>query len=1045
MSFVQTRFLGASISSFHCSAGWGGQPSALSVTLVEDLKNGDSFTPVPVGHPATFAFSNWYFRGLLQNWTYSQSSSGKIFNLTLQDPREILDGVKIILGGYTDPVSGVPNLLNVYGFLELPSFGASGRNEGGIPWKNAIGAVQNLTNGANPSYGGPISLRGVQYKVDLSQLPNLPTTYRISGETISLMDLITEICEAGSHDFLVTLSDQNIIVIQTISRTTTPATGLITAYISTLTEVTSSEVGLEFRNDTTGKFLVGGNKIDLFYTDNNNQKIWPFWGFKSETDFNLIVGTGVNDAHEFEVSSKSITVPGVGDKYKTNVAELRAALESQDSWEGFLEEQYQKGSASTNPHFTKYNDFNIIGVFNKTVATNSKQPTPSNTITSKKDKVEISYEALEDDHEEAIQRLYQFVRGIAQTYYGTKFMIQIPDVDAYIEPETDIPKVSMEPDSGGYLDPALFATAAAQNKIPQIDPTHPFLLNDGRIPPYVRYDNINALDFSEIPKDKIFYNQAKTSAFIVCDVEQGVAFENISTLDNPRVVITVPGVVRARIAPDEKTDFGKLLKDTLTQQVTDGNLTTNQKTDMINSFGIDNDWYGSVGLAKLPDLAVVPLKNNRLTYGPWYATGANGKLEFEQDDTLVPWNYNGYTNMNTVGNAKVSMSLSQMQQSETGSVEVPGAPNLLIGQQLIANGPYVTDVDVSVGPGGVTSVYRFSTWTPEFGRLSRANVDRLNRLSTKLTKNINAVKSNRIIDSNELTRAQREEGIARSQKTKRKASNSSHGMLAGEGFSLEGDELVIPNVFVQPHYNFTSQLRGRYDKKGGMSMDGMFRPFSTNPDASGIFMPRFEMPVSGAPSPNVNDLNPYSGTHDITVVIRGSSLPDDLVLLNDPYTGNDYRPMALRGPVVIAGWGYDVNGKPVPNESGRAGETPTDVFMSGYRQRFDEWKVGPLDTRWDNDRKVWIAGGTDVKIVRITRPSGASFPSDFQKVYYAQELEADFEDGNNNNVELSDTDNFLYVGNFRENLLLESGIYWAAKVNGKYYIDNQTSFNRIGF
>ena len=30
---------------------------------------------------------------------------------------------------------------------------------------------------------------------------------------------------------------------------------------------------------------------------------------------------------------------------------------------------------------------------------------------------------------------------------------------------------------------------------------------------------------------------------------------------------------------------------------------------------------------------------------------------------------------------------------------------------------------------------------------------------------------------------------------------------------------------------------------------------------------------------------------------------------------NDLRPMALRGPLVIQGWGYDLNGKPIPNKA----------------------------------------------------------------------------------------------------------------------------------
>lgn len=43
---AQTLFLGASVSSFSANMGWGGQPSSVSITLVEDLKCADAAEPV---------------------------------------------------------------------------------------------------------------------------------------------------------------------------------------------------------------------------------------------------------------------------------------------------------------------------------------------------------------------------------------------------------------------------------------------------------------------------------------------------------------------------------------------------------------------------------------------------------------------------------------------------------------------------------------------------------------------------------------------------------------------------------------------------------------------------------------------------------------------------------------------------------------------------------------------------------------------------------------------------------------------------------------
>jgi hypothetical protein len=120
------------------------------------------------------------------------------------------------------------------------------------------------------------------------------------------------------------------------------------------------------------------------------------------------------------------------------------------------------------------------------------------------------------------------------------------------------------------------------------------------------------------------------------------------------------------------------------------------------------------------------------------------------------------------------------------------------------------------------------------------------------------------------------------------------------------------------------------------------------------------------------------------------------------------RFFAFRGPMMLHGWGYDTEGYPVPNKAdepreldslGRpkrfiltssgtndlkkdpkflpgAGELLGDVIGKGYvkengewtrkptrffhlnwAERSDLWPVGPIDLRWDAERKVWTAAG----------------------------------------------------------------------------------------
>jgi len=228
-----------------------------------------------------------------------------------------------------------------------------------------------------------------------------------------------------------------------------------------------------------------------------------------------------------------------------------------------------------------------------------------------------------------------------------------------------------------------------------------------------------------------------------------------------------------------------------------------------------------------------------------------------------------------------------------------------------------------------------------------------------------------------------------------------------------------------------------WERAGGMSIDGFFVPYATNfavistggerknlnkaPDDSS--MPTFERPYSvekegkpsdqiefvnnnetlgaAAPSPAAIDsssLNPFASGHYIQLVNKNKKLVSpntdvsgyalDSSPLGKPNTKSTEteRPMGLRGPVVMAGWGYDsITTLPTPNlrfdadyrhnepmsaNYGRQRYTPETMkartaagmqqdhkhFTPFHMRRPDKWKAGPIDLRWDHNRKVWVGG-----------------------------------------------------------------------------------------
>jgi len=58
-----------------------------------------------------------------------------------------------------------------------------------------------------------------------------------------------------------------------------------------------------------------------------------------------------------------------------------------------------------------------------------------------------------------------------------------------------------------------------------------------------------------------------------------------------------------------------------------------------------------------------------------------------------------------------------------------------------------------------------------------------------------------------------------------------------------------------------------------------------------------------------------------------------------------------RGPMIMAGWGFDVADRPAPCQSGSAF-----TFDPAIVNDRSKWQAGPVDLKWDVVRKVWSSG-----------------------------------------------------------------------------------------
>ena len=225
---------------------------------------------------------------------------------------------------------------------------------------------------------------------------------------------------------------------------------------------------------------------------------------------------------------------------------------------------------------------------------------------------------------------------------------------------------------------------------------------------------------------------------------------------------------------------------------------------------------------------------------------------------------------------------------------------------------------------------------------------------------------------------------------------------------------------IHPTYNFDSSQKEYYKNMSLMSMDGMYLPVSLEggPNSNLVRYATYSTPAGlpkGRPITMMPPVNISTGGISDTTAIdltidqkytnpicskailatwddRKNSSDQGFVIINvahgddpsdnynfdlintsgttgpgnlkDRQTATDFRFNAMRGPLVLQAWGYDINGKPIPNanDSALAAESGTfrsnnleDKFLKNWLSNPKTWPVGPIDLRWDRHRGVWVS------------------------------------------------------------------------------------------
>jgi len=1029
--FETPKLMGATVVDFSISAGWQEQSTLANFTLVEDPSNNDDFLCKDgelnydngsfLGQPFGFSYGGFTYGGILKSVDVSRDFSGNpLYRVVLTTPTEVLDACQVILSSYigsnsdinfcgtnqSNATFSVSNLLNVFGYAEGggSDYGRSEITSIGMPWNGNYGiknCLEVLTNTppaglSNNNFGSWINYKGNFYKLDLSALPVPPTFYYIGGVVnMSLLELISKFFEDAGCNYIVKLSvaqnGPHTIGFIAVPRFVQQPLGQILNYLNNATNVANSSHGQELRSDITQALLVGGalNVLEPIYnTNSSNLQIRPFWGF--DTNGYPILGVKpdgtyyADDDHSMSLNGSAIADVmgelGFYDlMYPTNILELRCALGNYDTWVAYLN-IYKPGLAQQLQLYCGIDSSN---------AANAE--TIVDLLSDDDGLVSQLADMFENNHWPAVaQRIYEFIREQAETYYGKKFIVQIPfNEQVKIDPTTGEVSFSNELTDAGFV-----PEGSAPLGLSYINENY-FLDNTSRFYPFVRFSFYNT--FNSVQQQKQVtpniaylngtavvtqYAQNAQNAYLYTRCEQGVAapvlqagsigggggiffMPNGAGISVPCTVVGISDAIWAQ-AEDITGSTG----DLASMLAMDVNILRT-----LISFRSTSFTAVIHPPALYPDAAAIALKSNQYLYGPWGKFSANGKLEVEQDDGLVPWEYGGYDLMTQAAVSKLNTIAMGNQVLERGSWEEAGLPKVSLGEALVQDGPLVTYLQCEVSINKVSTKYEMQTFVNRIGAFSQENAERLKRMG-KLYQQLRRTMRQQIIEqfNNTQTFLKQYQGFMQGT-SYAVEQHTPHAVLGGNLY-LNSSNNYVPFSWTQTYQESLANLQ-RSNPTGFLStacagMETLLRPFTM--DSGNVNLPFYVQP-QGNSSANTyslidsSGLNPFVSGCDINWLLSGNTY-GGMKVSNGIVDFSTVRALAFRGPLVLTGWGYDLQGSPVPN-SGSAytnefGLIPNftaplqdcgDSFLPGYLQQSINWPVGPVDLSWDKFRSVWVGRG----------------------------------------------------------------------------------------
>ena len=203
--------------------------------------------------------------------------------------------------------------------------------------------------------------------------------------------------------------------------------------------------------------------------------------------------------------------------------------------------------------------------------------------------------------------------------------------------------------------------------------------------------------------------------------------------------------------------------------------------------------------------------------------------------------------------------------------------------------------------------------------------------------------------------------------TKAEGSAARNILSGNNDQSFNSLEQFLTPVQIQKNHPRQAAMPGFRSSKVGNEDSGMFGIFDSSPDEGAVGPTIHELdpyfPIGNLGGRNADDGSKFFEKNDFISVASNATNSFGGPQLNlsafsvdggDLKTVNTVRINALRGPLIMSGWGYGSDDTPEPQKGGHWPENYE--FHPDTANDRTKWKTGPVHLMWDSERQVWHGG-----------------------------------------------------------------------------------------